>query len=168
MQKTVLHERDSRGYYLLLHIVLLLFVVLITLSACSADAGVFAGGSWQSSGLVHQHIRTLAVDSNNPQNLYAGDKEGKVFASSDGGLHWAERSAGLPGADALHSAPEAINALLFDATGKKLYAATSGGLFVTTDAAQHWSNVGASGVTNRSYVALAFDLNAPHTIYAAG
>ncbi len=169
MQKTILRDRDSRGYYLLFQMGLLLFVLLIALSACSADAGVFAGGSWQPSGLVHQHIRTLAVDNNNPQNLYAGDKEGKVFASSDGGLHWIERSAGLPAADALHPSPGAINALLFDATGKKLYAATSDGLFVTTDAARHWSNVGApaSGLTSRNYVALAFDLNAPHTIYVA-
>ena len=169
MQKRVLRDRNRRGFYPLFHLVFVLCGLPIMLAACSADTGVFAGGSWQSSGLVHQHIRTLAVDSNNPQSLYAGDREGKVFASSDGGQHWAERSSGLPVDDALHPVSKAINALSFDATGKKLYAATAGGLFVSTDAAQHWNNVGATatGLTTNNFVALAFDLNAPHSIYIA-
>src|SRR5258706_9388844 len=169
MQKRVLRDWNGRGFYPLFHLVFVLCGLPIMLAACSADTGVFAGGSWQSSGLVHQHIRTLAVDSNNPQSLYAGDREGKVFASSDGGQHWAERSSGLPVDDALHPVSKAINALSFDATGKKLYAATAGGLFVSTDAAQHWNNVGvtATGLPTNTFVALAFDLNAPHTIYIA-
>ncbi|HYL41938.1 MAG TPA: hypothetical protein VEU97_01015 [Ktedonobacteraceae bacterium] len=169
MQKTVLRDWNRGSFHSLFHLVFLLCALPIMLAACSADTGVFAGGSWQSSGLVHQHIRTLAIDSNNPQFLYAGDLEGKVFASSDGGQHWAERNAGLPVDDALRPVSKAINALSFDATGKKLYAATAGGLFVSTDAAQRWNNVEATatGLTTNNFVALAFDLNAPHTIYIA-
>lgn len=140
----------------------LLLICLIGLSACTPDAGIFAGGTWQSSGLVHQHIRTLTVDTNNPQNVYAGDERGQVFASTDGGQHWSNQSTGLP-------LPNAIHALSFDATGKKLYAATDAGLFVSTDAAQHWSAVpvNGKGLPASVFTALAFDLNAPQTIYVA-
>jgi len=132
----------------------------VGLSACSSSSGIFAGGSWQLSALAHQHIHTLAVDANNPQVIYAGDAQGKIFASTDGGQHWTEHSAGLP-------LPSSINALSFDATGKKLYAATSNGLFISTDAAQHWSAVGKNQgeLPVDNYTALTFDLNAPHTIY---
>jgi photosystem II stability/assembly factor-like uncharacterized protein len=149
-------------------VALLLLTLLIALAACSSDGGVFGGGSWQSSGLVHRRIRTLAIDSNNPQAVYAGDAGGSIFASNDGGLHWSEHSAGLAAMDALHPVPAAINALSFDATGKKLYAATSEGLFVSTDAARHWQNVVAAPVSGSGYVALAFDLHASHTIYVGG
>lgn len=143
-------------------LLLLLVICLIGLSACTPDAGIFAGGTWQSDGLVHQHIRTLTVDTNNPQNVYAGDEQGQVFASTDGGQHWSNQSTGLP-------LPSAIHALSFDATGKKLYAATDNGLFVSVDAAQHWGavQVNGKGLPASVFTALAFDLNAPQTIYVA-
>src|SRR5579863_3686585 len=140
----------------------LLALLVVVLSSCAPTAGIFAGGNWQSSGLQHQHIRTLAVNSNNPQAVYAGDADGHVFASSDGGQHWSDRSLGLP-------ASNAMNSLLFDPSDTKLYAASELGLFVSTDAAQHWSAV---PVTYRKQMiqhlnGLAFDLNASHTIYVS-
>lgn len=143
-------------------LVLFLIICLLGLSACTADAGIFAGGTWQSSGLVHQHIRALTVDMNNPQNIYAGDEQGQVFVSTDGGLHWSTSSTGLP-------LPNAVLALSFDATGKKLYAATNNGLFVSTNAAQQWDAVPVKGknLPTSSFTALTFDLNAPQTIYLA-
>ena len=144
----------------------LLALLLVCLSACTASSGIFAGGNWQAGGLTHQHIRTLTVDTNNPQAIYAGDEQGRIFASSDGGQHWAEHDAGIPLKDPRTSAVNSINALSFDATGKKLYAASSSGLFVSTDAAQHWSAVGKNGpLPPDNYTALTFDLNASHTIY---
>ena len=139
-------------------ILLLCTVVMLCLSACAPNSGIFAGGDWQSSGLQHQHIRTLAVDFNNPQDIYAGGLLGKLFASTDGGQHWHERSAGLPPASS-------INALSFDNTGKELYAATTAGLFRSTDAALHWL---AMGKANQpfDYTTLAFDLKVPQTMYA--
>ncbi len=135
---------------------LVLLTLLICLSACAPGAGIFAGGTWQSGGLQHQHIRVLAVDPNNPQNIYAGDAQDGVFVSTDGGMHWSQHTIGLP-------LPTAIHALEFDDPGKKLYAATDAGVFVSADAAQHWA---ASGdLPADSYTALAFDLKARHTIY---
>jgi len=138
----------------------LLVVVTLCLSACTPTSGIFANGSWQSSGLAHQHIRTLAVDPNNLQALYAGDAQGKVFASTDGGQHWTEHSTGLPGVNVIH-------ALSFDDAGKKLFAATDAGLFVSSDAARSWTALDkpGTGLPADSFTALTFDLSAPHTVY---
>lgn len=137
-------------------VVLLSAIILLCLSACTPTSGIFAGGNWQSSGLPHQHIRALAVDFNNPQVIYAASSQGKNFTSSDGGQHWIERSSGLP-------TGSSINVLSFDTTGKKLYAATDAGLFVSTDAAQPWTAVEKAAA---AYTALAFNFREPHTIYA--
>src|SRR5450759_3269906 len=143
-----------------LKVFLLSVMVLLSLSACTPTAGIFAGGNWQSSGLAHQHIRSLTVDFNNPQIIYAANSQGKNFASTDGGQHWTERSYGLPPGSS-------INLLSFDSTGKKLYAATVTGLFVSTDAAFHWVAAGevATGQPE-NYTALTFNPGEPHTLYA--
>ena len=132
--------------------------LLVCLSACATRTGIFAGGTWQRGGLQNRHIRVLAVDPNNPQNIYAGDAQDGVFLSTDAGIHWSQRGLGLP-------LPTATHALVFDDPGKKLYAATDAGVFVSADAAQHWTAIG--GLPGDSYTALAFDLKAPHTIYTA-
>ena len=132
-----------------------LIPLLFLLVACAPGVGIFSSGAWQSGGLQHQHIRALAVDPNNLQNIYAGDTQNGVFVSTDGGAHWSQRSAGLPAA--------AIHALAFDDPGKKLYAATDAGVYVSADAAQHWSAV--PGLPPDGYTAIAFDLKAAQTIY---
>lgn len=159
---TIAHKDGSSIAPLLLQSVILSLLCILALSACATNAGIFAGGMWQASGLPHAQIRVLTIDTNNPQSLYAGDEQGRVLASTDGGLHWSDHSTGL-------SLPNAVYELSFDATGKKLFAATANGLFVSIDAAQHWSAVGekAKGLTSHMFTALAFDLNAPHTIYVA-
>ena len=145
-------------------LLLLLLLLLLTLASCAPNSGILAGGNWQKSGLSNQHIQTLAVDINNTQNIYAGGSGGEVFVSTDGGQHWAEHDSGLP-------FPDSINQLAFDASGKKLYAATAKGLLLSTDGAQHWGPVPDAAeplaLRNQSLVALAFDLNHPHTIYVA-
>src|SRR2546421_7053319 len=94
---------------------LLLATVMLCLSACSPTSGIFAGGNWQSRGLPHQHIRKLAVDFNNPQDIFAGSSRGKVFSSRDGGENWAVHRNGL-------QPTISINTLLFNVTSEKLYA----------------------------------------------
>src|SRR6516162_3568593 len=110
---------------------LLLLLLMICLAACAQGSGIFAAGVWQSGGLQHQHIRALAVDPNNPQNIYAGDAQDGLFVSADAGIHWTQHSTGL-------HLPTTIRALGFDDPGKKLYAATDSGVFMSADAAQHW------------------------------
>lgn len=147
-------------------IVLLCLLLLTVLSACSTTGGFLGGGNWQSSGLPHQHIRVLAVDAKNAQNVFAGDAQGSIFASTDGGQHWAQLPTDLP-------LPNSVHALSFDASNKKFYAATDTGLFVSADRAYHWNKVGQIGqaaneggqLPSDSYTSLAFDFKAPYAVY---
>ena len=91
---------------------LLLLLLMICLAACAQGSGIFAAGVWQSGGLQHQHIRALAVDPNNPQNIYAGDAQDGLFVSADAGIHWTQHSTGL-------HLPTTIRALGFDARGAR-------------------------------------------------
>lgn len=147
----------SAGHRFYRIIMMFLFLV-VCLTSCASTAGIFAGGKWQSGGLQHQHLRSLAVDPNNPQVIYAGDVQDGVFASTNAGINWSRVSTGL-------TLPITIFALAFDDPGKKLFAATNTGVFVSADAARHWIHV--SGLPIDSYTSLAFDLNAPHVIYVA-
>src|SRR6266571_317113 len=157
MKKVFYKNTCSVGTHLYLIAITLLFLV-VCLTSCAPTARLFAGGKWQSGGLQHQHIRSLAVDPNNPQIIYAGDAQDGVFVSTNAGMNWGQQSAGL-------TLPITIFALVFDDPGKKLYAATDRGVFVSADAAAHWIDL--RGLPADSYTALAFDLNAPHIIYTA-
>src|SRR5258707_109755 len=152
MQGASLHSVSRRMGSVFLLLTLLLFV----LTACASNTGILGGGNWQASGLAKQHIQALAVDPNHLQHIYAGDAQDGVFASTDSGVSWQAASVGL-------SAPLVINALAFDLSGKKLYAATSTGLFISTDLAASWSQV--KGVPADNYSALTFDANTPQVVY---
>jgi ligand-binding sensor domain-containing protein len=148
-----------RGIGSYCHMFSMSILLLIFLTSCSTTTGIFAGGKWQSGGLPHQHLLSLAIDPNNPQLIYAGDAQDGIFASTNAGMNWSQQNAGL-------SLPIAVFALVFDDSGKKLYAATDGGIFVSVNTgAKKW--VGAGGLPQDSYSSLAFDLNAPHMIYVA-
>ncbi len=134
-----------------------LFVSLpAVLSACASSVGIFASGTWQAGTLQQAHIRSFAVDPRNAQNVYAGDAQNGVFVSSDGGIHWKQQQNGLP--------PGAtINALVFDDPGKKLYAASDAGVYVSADGAKSWTKV--AGLPQDKYTAIAFDLKKAQSIY---
>ncbi len=137
---------------------LLLFLLTFALSSCGTPgSGIFSGGNWQKSGLQDQQIQTLAVDPNQPRNIYAGDAQNGVFASTNAGASWKQSNTDL-------TLPQSVAALSFDISGKLLYAATSSGLFVSNNSAATWHAV--TGLPTDSYTALAFDVNAPQTIYA--
>jgi len=133
-----------------------LSLLLIILAACTPTAGIFASGNWQSAGLTGSQFRSLAVDPNNAQNIYAGDSQGNVYLSADGGMHWQHRSVGLASATA-------VNALTFDVSGKKLYAATASGVYVSADAGQTWTII--SNLPNDTFTSVAFDLKSAQTIF---
>jgi photosystem II stability/assembly factor-like uncharacterized protein len=140
----------------------LLFLLLV-LAACAPSSGIFAvsGGGWQSTGLTQQHIHALTVNPNNALMLLAGDVQGSVYMSTDGAQHWTQRSA-------IPAQAKTLLALSFDTTGKKLYATTDAGIFVTTNTAQSWSVVSTahSGLPLDSYPTIAFDYQNSMLIYA--
>src|SRR6266446_1913671 len=133
--RTIVEIDKHHSFYLS---VVLLLLLSLCLSACAPNTGLLAGGDWQVSGLQHQHIRVLEVDFNNTQLLYAGDTQQGVFVSTDSGRHWIQRNIGLP-------LPIALNVLSFETTGKKLYAATDKGIFVSTVSPQRWQAVSTVG-----------------------
>ena len=94
MKKVFYKNTCSVGTHLYLIAITLLFLV-VCLTSCAPTAGLFAGGKWQSGGLQHQHIRSLAVDPNNPQIIYAGDAQDGVFVSTNAGMNWGYKSTGL-------------------------------------------------------------------------
>ncbi len=137
---------------------LALLVLLCLLSGCGNTGILSSGGNWQASGLRGQHIQALAADPGHLTHIYAGDADGSVFASTDTGTTWHRSDSGLP-------ISTSISALSFDTTGQKLYAATSKGLFVSSDQAHTWQAV--AGIPDAAYTALAFDINTPKDIYVS-
>ncbi len=134
---------------------------LIVLPACSSNAGILSSGSWQKTGLQHQHIHVLAVNSNDSSTLYAGNAQGHVFLSTNAAQNWTEHSMGLPQSAALHE-------LVFNASLKKLYAATDRGIFVSNDTVARWTLLSSSGsvLPVDSYTSLDFDASEPGHLYA--
>ena len=137
-------------------IIWLVLPLLAILSACAPSTGIFSSNTWQAGTLQHEHIRSIAVDPKNPQNIYAGDMQNGVFVSTDGGTSWKQQQNSLPPG-------VAINALVFDDSGKKLDAATDAGVYVSADSAKSWTKV--AGLPQDRYTAIAFDLNKDQSIY---
>ena len=134
--------------------------LLVALPACSSNAGIFNSGSWQKTGLPYQHIRTLAVNSDNPSVIYAGDAQGHVFLSTNAAQSWSEHTAGLP-------VPVSLQELVFNASMKKLYAVADQGLFVSNDMVSRWTSLlsSNSGLPVDSYTSLDFDASKPGNLY---
>lgn len=114
----------------------------------SVDGGV----TWSSidNGLTNPSIGTIAVDSGNPNRLYApgqtfndvtGQAGGAVFRSSDGGQSWIQLTNGLPDVPYLQ--------VTVDPTNPGTVFATSpvAGIFKSTDGGDRWSWVG-QGLTD--------------------
>jgi photosystem II stability/assembly factor-like uncharacterized protein len=134
--------------------------LLVALSACSSNAGIFNNGSWQKTGLSHQRIRTLAVNSDNPSVIYAGDAQGHVFLSTNAAQSWSEHTAGLP-------VPVSLQELVFNASAKKLYAVADQGIFVSSDTVSRWTSLFSSnsGLPADSYTSLDFDASKAGNLY---
>lgn len=87
--------------------------------------------TFQSSnpGFSARQITSYATDPRHPGTLYVGvvnDKAtGGVFASSDGGLHWEQRSQGLGGRD-VFSLSHASDGTLLAGTGHGIFRLASG------------------------------------------
>ena len=77
------------------------------------------GDTWVAAnqGLTSKHIRTLAIDPHNPQNLYVS-AAGRVFRTTNGARTWQPLDRGL-------GTPEPT-ALAVDRTGRTIFAGTQG------------------------------------------
>ncbi|MHC1728177.1 MAG: WD40/YVTN/BNR-like repeat-containing protein [Syntrophobacteraceae bacterium] len=122
-----------------------------------------AGTNWTraSSGLPPEYFACLVVDPKNTQILYVGVANNRrgIYKSSDGGKTWTAINSGLP--DPL---PVGIACLAIDPVNSKIiYAATSSGLFKSTNAGAKWV---ANSLTSSEILSIAIDPQNPKIIYA--
>ena len=139
-----------------------------------------AGRTWQATGggsslppsCCGDSMDALVVDPGNPQALYAAVGQ-TVLVTTDGGATWEPMANGLPG--------NAVTSLAADPRRPgTLYASVdiphstktkagyvekpTGGIYMTTDGGQNWSEVFAGFGVDK----VAVDPARPSTIYAAG
>jgi hypothetical protein len=106
------------------------------------------GTSWQTAdaGLPRFAVVTaLAIDPVHPTTLYVAMRAHGVFESTDSGQSWHSLNAGLSVLD--------VRTLALDATGRTLYAGTSGAGVVTlhlkTSRSRQTTHVAPTGSSSR-------------------
>jgi photosystem II stability/assembly factor-like uncharacterized protein len=101
-----------------------------------------SGSSWASSGLSGMAVYTLAVDPVNSQTVYAGTdgSAGALWKSMNGGQTWNGSNSGIQNLT--------VSAVVIDqANANDLYAATSDGVYYSSDGGSGWQLIGFSGAT---------------------
>ena len=107
------------------------------------STGAGAAGTWAEPYAVANRppvgwISSIAVGWNDPNIIFIayGGWPSQVYRSSDGGVHWANATGGLP-TDALPSAP--ISAIVIDQyNSETIYVATDIGVFRSREAGDSW------------------------------
>ena len=101
------------------------------------------GATWQlmSRGPNRFRLHILGVDPHDPRRVYVMARDlyndRGFFRSEDGGKHWRRSDAGIP---------ETVVGVAFDpATPGRLYAATSTGLYRSSDRGTNWSRIAFAG-----------------------
>jgi uncharacterized repeat protein (TIGR01451 family) len=136
----------------------------------SPDAASSDSPSWRRTGagqLPNRPVNQIAVDRSNWRIAYAAyggfnsatpRRSGHVFATTDGGRHWADVSANLPDVP--------VNTIVIDPSDTKtVYAGTDVGAFVSTTAGRIWKRLG-SGMPKVAVWQMDYD--ASHGVLAAG
>jgi photosystem II stability/assembly factor-like uncharacterized protein len=98
----------------------------------------------------------LAVDAGSPLHVYVGCAgPGTILISRTGGRSW--RAVALPGVE------QVLGLAADPARPGSVFAATSGGVFVTRNGGGHWSL--AAGLPAGSFAAVGFGIDAPGTVH---
>lgn len=99
------------------------------------------GSSWQlsSSGLGTAPVIAIVYDATNPNTVYLlTDYQGKgVYKSTNGGQSWVLKNKGLPQGQ--------VNIVQDPGSPSVLYSGGYGGMYVTTDGAESWSQFDTNG-----------------------
>lgn len=147
----------------------------ISLAAMShRNAAVVSANTWSSlgPGNVGGRTRSLVINPQNPNIMYAGAVTGGVWRTMDGGTTWTELTDLLPvlNIGALVMDPNNPN-ILYAGTGEWYKSFPGQGIFKTTDGGNTWNLLPATGPgisENFEYVnRLVMSPTTPNQIYAA-
>ncbi len=123
------------------------------------------GQTWEniSRGMTHSRVIALAIDPVYSATVYAGTKGDAVFKSYDGGQRWVSLRAGLEDV----TITSVVNQLIFDpADPAHLFAATTMGVFESTNAGEIWAKRMDGMKEVLMVVTIAQDPTRPHVLYA--
>jgi len=114
-----------------------------------------SGSSWRQLNreLANTTVYALAFDADDQASMYAGTSSIGVLKSTDSGLSWAESNEGL--------ANYLVKAVTVNPDSSNIYAATSSGMFLSTDAGENWS----AASPNYDIAAIAVDPQVPENVY---
>jgi photosystem II stability/assembly factor-like uncharacterized protein len=121
------------------------------------------GSSWErmATDLSTYRVLTLAVDPTHPATVYAGTMMDAVYKSPDGGQRWMPHNVGLK------EHISVVNQFVFDPRdSERIYAATTVGVFRTSDGGRLWEERMSGMKEVHIVVAIALDSSRPHILYA--
>jgi photosystem II stability/assembly factor-like uncharacterized protein len=120
------------------------------------------GATWTAinEGLEHSQVLAFAIDPSAPSTVYAGTFANAVYKSSDGGQRWRPANIGMK------EHVSVVNAFAISPrTSEELYAATTVGVFRSTDGGGTWVET-VAGMESVYAVAIAIDPTSPDIMYA--
>ena len=129
------------------------------------------GGSWEyaSEGIAAESIFSIAVDANNPDNIYTGTGTGHFFSSDDGGLTWEQGFYYIWYQDENSNQKSfsfsGINSIAIDPLNtSEIYIGSSSGFYKSEDSGRIFSQIDTVG----SPICMAITSDPTTTIYVGG
>ena len=124
------------------------------------------GATWNTANDTTSqdaNVTALAVDPTDPQIVYAATGNHGVLKSSDGGLSWNKRNAGLPG-----SPPTALAVAIHPADPNIVYAGLeASGVYRSPDGGASWAQIAAGLNPESSISDIVFSPVEPHAVFIA-
>ncbi|MBI9049743.1 MAG: tetratricopeptide repeat protein [Anaerolineaceae bacterium] len=134
---------------------------------CDNTRGMFtkdAGKTWKMCEVEYEDIfsdtgNSIAINSENPDIIYAGTRGKGIYFSNTGGNSWVTTNNGL---DNLY-----VNTIVIDPQNPDiLYAGTHQGLYISFDAGETWGAINDGLLGQLIIYTLAFDPHNPDDLYA--
>ena len=133
---------------------------VIYVGAAKGLCKTVSGGedNWPSTGLENLSPRTIAIDSSDPEVIYAGTYSQGVYKSENGAGSWRAINEGL-------NYPDVRSLVIDSSQPSTLYAATDGGgVFKTVDGGETW-RASNRGLVDKTVRAMVIDSTNPSNLW---